>query len=502
MDNDNKIGSRKQEVLLFLKDELAPISHKTSTGGYDLETEYAKTRENRSVFIPLVLIGCFVVVGLGAFITVHQIKNADREIAVDINVFDDLNRSSIADTFTRAQENYDDAVQKRNSLKGDYDADVAEVKAKYGSDMFVVDSMKLEKNAYKVRAQKIYDAYTASLKSVHTKYDAQLASADKQIADCKAKLDEFDKSKIQEMENADSAADSERKLQQLEKQNMEQEYQKRIAELRQSIDTMRSDNLKDKKNAVSEVANKYQAEIDRLDPVIKDSSALAIIKTVSGENTSLYNSASCIGSVSDAALGPELSTALKDAQNAYNSYEYLHKTVASIPQKHSIPSYVAAESILVHQTGVSVASAAAKRAGVLHNENVQLQNDKTRLESENESLKNAKAQLEIKNGRLSSDNSAYDTVLAQLASASGANAFVMKASASVVTVYVAPSARYLIGTKGVNAQIKTALKTVNGMITAKDGAFVFTAVQAENQPAEDLSTAVPGSVVVISGDAK
>ena len=56
MDHDNKVKIQKPEVKLFLPENLYPIT-KSSPQIYDLEDEYAKTRKNKSFFIPLLMTG-------------------------------------------------------------------------------------------------------------------------------------------------------------------------------------------------------------------------------------------------------------------------------------------------------------------------------------------------------------------------------------------------------------------------------------------------------------
>ncbi len=66
MDHDNKVKIQKPEVKLFLPENLYPIT-KSSPQIYDLEDEYAKTRKNKSFFIPLLMTGLCLFVGLLTF---------------------------------------------------------------------------------------------------------------------------------------------------------------------------------------------------------------------------------------------------------------------------------------------------------------------------------------------------------------------------------------------------------------------------------------------------
>ena len=97
MDNDNKIKKNQlttkthDEVLLFLNDELKQIQQSSEFQSYNLEKEYEKTKGHKSPFTYVVLAICFLCVSGIAFIMHSVITKHNSEIAVSLQVFDDLN---------------------------------------------------------------------------------------------------------------------------------------------------------------------------------------------------------------------------------------------------------------------------------------------------------------------------------------------------------------------------------------------------------------------------
>ena len=108
MDNDNKIkdaaasgtNDRKKEVRLFLEEELLPIEKsRQPSSSYDLEGEFAKTKKNKSFFIPLLMFACVTVVGFVTFLVARNVTQANERISVPADVFSDLDGSRKNDQY-------------------------------------------------------------------------------------------------------------------------------------------------------------------------------------------------------------------------------------------------------------------------------------------------------------------------------------------------------------------------------------------------------------------
>lgn len=281
MDNDKQVVAKKDTeiaqvppvtaaVEMFLRDELAPLSKQNARSVYDLEAEYAKTKKNTSPFIPLVLLACFAAVAFGALLAVAQIRSRDSRISVSLDVFEDVNLKNLIDTVTRTQDMYEQAVKNLSSLQGSFNSRVNEAKLKLSSDMVVIESMKLSKSAAAKRKNAVTAVYNKSLSDAHAEYDEQLEAAEKEVAEYKKRLAEFDNAKVKSAQEKDKALDSERKLQNLERQKLTNNYESRIKKLEDSLTETVERASKDKKDAVLSVAEKYNAEIEELNNTIAE----------------------------------------------------------------------------------------------------------------------------------------------------------------------------------------------------------------------------------------
>ena len=489
MGNDNKIKDSTmtdeqkseqihKEVVLFLGDELERIHHGTSDQSYDIEKEYEKSRKNHSPFSALMLIGCFLLVFGIAFFMTRIISSNNEEITVSLEEFEDLNLKNLLNTVTAAQNNYENAVKKRASIEGDMTVKLKAAEEARTNDIFVVDSMNLRsKKVYNQRIAEVEEKYSAAIAAVHEEYDAQLVQADREVEEYKKQLAEFDAAKIESAKEKEKAIDSERKVKELEQKKIKDQYETRIAELNQKlVDTQRR-NTQDMRSAISSVSQQYQSEIDKLDPVIKDTVANDIFSRTNTMFATEFNGASAL--TNSGINSKKVSTAMENYQTLYDQYKYLDKTVASIPQKNSIPTYVAASRKLVNSMGETYINTTVS----FYKETVELNGKINELNGKINDLNNKLSEqqdemaLEIKNQK-----SFYEDTLENLMTVAKTSAIIYSAQDyENITVYVAGKARYLISEGGADAEFKIDKLTVKGKIfQQEDESFKFTVLEDKN----------------------
>lgn len=491
MGNDNKITEEQKsnqihkEVMLFLGKELERIHQNSSEQSYNIEKEYAKTKKQRSPFSMLVLAGCFVVVFLIAFIMVKTISAHNEEITVSVTEFDDLNLKNLLNTVGAAQTNYDNAVKKRATIEGDMSVKFKSAEDARTNDLFVIDSMtrltKKKRNELVAEAEKKYKEAVAA---VHDEYDPQLVQADKEIEEYKNQLAEFDAAKVQAAKEKEKALDSERRVKELEQQKIKDQYENRITQLNDKLTETQRRSSEEMRTAVNSVSAQYQAEIALLDPKLNDSQADSIIQKTKESSASDYNAAQTISEKK--ITSQKVSAAMNDYQKLYDDYNYLDKAVTALPQKNSIPSYVAASHKLVNQMSESFADTTLS----LYNETVEL----------NGQINNLSQELAESKKEIGDQQEFYEQTYETLLSLAKTNAVIVFATDYDHTrVYVTGKARYLITENGADAEFK-ADKTVKGKIfRAEDGSFYFEVGSDKNGNRYEVnfSSVVPGTPVKI-----
>lgn len=351
MDNDYKIKLNKDEdnlhdeVMLFLGDEVNRIHQDVTNNSYNIEKEYEKTKKNHSPYNFLVLFGAFlVVIGIVFFVNKY-ITLKDQEISVSLDEFEDLNLNNLLNTVATAQINYDSALKEKLILETEYETKLNDLKSDMDNEIFVLDSLNLSnRREYNRRKAKIQSFYDEGVKALKEEYEGQILLAEKQVEAYKARLDEFDSVKVANAQEKEKLINSERQLKQLEIEKLTKSYEARIANMELAMRNMKSDSSTDMRSAVHDVATRYQAEIDTLDPKLNDAKANEIIGSL--KETVDFDG---VAQLTEARVHEEkIIESVNIYQDMYNNYKYLDDVVKSIPQKHSIPSYVAASRNLVN----------------------------------------------------------------------------------------------------------------------------------------------------------
>jgi len=465
MDNDNKIKNTKEEklsnqihkeVMLFLGQELEQIHHNTSDQSYNIEKEFAKTKKQRSPFSMLMLTGCFVVVFGIAFIMTHVISSNNEDIVVSLTEFEDLNLKNLLNTIGAAQSNYDNSVKNRAAIEGDMLVKLKAAEEAYKNDIFVIDSMNLRsKKNYNARVAEAEKKYMEEVSVIHQEYDGKLIQADKEVEEYKKQLSEFDTTKIQAAKDKEKALDSERRVKELEQQKIKDYYEERISDLNKKIADNQKENSESMRQAVTSVSAQYQSEIALLDPTLSDKEADKIIENAADLGASDFDSSAVASGVS-----ASVKASVTEYQKLYDDYKYLDRALTALPQKNSIPKYVAASRSLINGMGKKY----TETTNNLYNETVMLKDEITDL---NNQLDKAKKLIGNQDGYY---QQSYETLM----TLARTNAIlIFAADYDNMPVYVAGKARYLITEDGADAEFKAG-KTIKGKIfKAEDGSFYF-----------------------------
>ena len=453
MDNDNKIvkedsSSLHEEVMLFLGDEVKRIHQEAEDNSYDIEKEYAKTKKNKSPFNVLVLLICFAVVIGTVFFMNKYISSKDEEISVSLSEFEDLNLNNLLNSVQTAQVNYDNALKEKLRLETDYETKLNSLNGEKENSLFVLDSLNLSnKKEYNRRKNVIETEYKNSVTEVNKEYEGKLLLAQKEVDVYKEQLDEFDTVKVSNAQEKEKLLNSERQLKQLEINKLTKEYEERLAQKDSEMKKERSAHTKEMREAVQNVALKYQAEIDTLDPKLTDLKAMTIMNgagTIGDFNADNYIATLAI-------QNNEVIKDLKNYQKLYDDFKYLDDVVKTIPQKNSIPSYTKATRSLVNIMGRSYAESSNEYIKHIDEKNNIILEKENEITDLNKKLYEQKVQNE-KNVEMV--QSSLENTYSNVFSAMGVQAVLLNAAGyENMQVFVSPSLRSNIGVEGVKASI-------------------------------------------------
>lgn len=530
-----------KEVRMFLDEELE-VLHKSRADvqAYNLEKEFSETSKHKSPLAMILLGICFLVVLSTVVVMSLVIDQKDKGISVEMSVFDDLNLKNLLDTVSKIQNNYDSAVKGRSDLINDREVELRNAESKLSQDTYLIKSLKLSASEEATRIAEAKNTYDDSVKAINNKYEPKIKALETEIEGYENQLKEYDASKVQAAQEQERLINSERRVQELERRKLAQQYEDRIAELEQTIEMLRSSSSEDVYRSVSTLSSKYQAEINGLDPKLHDIKAEDLIAEARLSNPGKFDSSKNTSGIS----GETAENGLKKFQDDYDNYNYLVNAVAALPQKNSIPSYVAASRAYVNSMGETFTETAialesekktlSKQVANLSSEVKGWEKDYDDLIDEynelvdeydelSDSFEGEKEQFEIEKAKLiekfesekeqlktemlndfskESDKQKqfYENLVSGVITNSKAMAAVISAdSKNDIQVYVTPEIKKLIGAAEVPAEIKAA-KAVKGTIKADGEYFKFIPAKDKNGAVVDfdLASVVPGTIVKLT----
>lgn len=262
MDNGNKIELSHKEVALFLGDDLKKFNKRTAKP-YDLKAEYAKTKKNHQALVWILLISCFVFVGIGTFITVKSVSDSNEKISVNIDTFSDLNLKELLNMVGTSQNSYDEAVRTKENLEAMLQNDLDSAERKRENDNFTLKSISFytKKSDLEARQKKIDEDYKNAVYTAHQKYDPQIAKTQEEIKKYESQINGYDQTMVSQARKAESAIDSQKQLNDMKFKMQVEKSQKQTNELRKQLADEQIRAKEEMQKAVDEVQRTYQAQI-------------------------------------------------------------------------------------------------------------------------------------------------------------------------------------------------------------------------------------------------
>ncbi|HQL04550.1 MAG TPA: hypothetical protein PLU33_05380 [Treponemataceae bacterium] len=364
MDHDNKVKIQKPEVKLFLPENLYPIT-KSSPQIYDLEDEYAKTRKNKSFFIPLLMAGLCLFVGLLTFGVTKYIDYKNKQITVGIDVFDDLNLMKLLDMVSRTEDSLKAARSEKSRLEIYRDTALSDLEAKRDADIYALESMPIRASDKSARTETILSEFEANKNALVSEYSIQIAAVDQQISDISKQLESLDSTRVQQAQEQQAAIDSQRQMFELEKKQIIENYEKIIVDIQQKQSEQQKAIIASQLSNLDTLSGDFREFLLYLDPVIEDERGQSILdEAASYEQEEVFSAAV----YQDASAGEDINELLSQVEDAYSSLDYITNIVLSVPQQNTIPLYVSAMKRIAYLIGLNLSNAAYHAMAELQNE--------------------------------------------------------------------------------------------------------------------------------------
>ena len=295
MDNDNKVIIQKPEVELFLQDDIYAFNREKPKM-YDLEKEFANVKKQKKHTILWPLIILFIISILLTLGITYYIRYQNRQISVNVDVFEDINLRKLLDMVSKIEEQVEDTKNQKLKTEKQKTFELDSLTAEKEAELITVESLPISVKEKESRRAEIETRYENAVAEISTKYDNEIALLDLTLNDLQDQLNAYDSANIERAQQQQAAIDSQRQLFEIEKQQLTDNYESAINELQTQLQALQSEENSMRVRITEEIAGQYQAQyvalessfneqlavltarLKELDPTIEDEKYVEILK--------------------------------------------------------------------------------------------------------------------------------------------------------------------------------------------------------------------------------
>jgi chromosome segregation ATPase len=377
MDNDKQVTAltttsgfdfMDKETRLFFREEAMKTLKSDAPDVYNLETEFAKAKNNRSWFVILIILGVIVATVCGLFITTRVINTRTRNVPESINTFDDLNLKNLLDMASRIEFAYQSTLAEKSALEGELSVELSKLEANVEAERATIHSLSLPRGEETIRIAQVNEKFNEDVTQVRAKYAESLGVLNAKLEEYRIQIASFDKTRIEQAEEQRKTANAEYLRFEHEKETIRAQYEDTIANLLSVLSESQKVGLQTQLESVDTVSSKYKAEIAALDPLWNNEQSEAIIA-----NTNIPDTA--------APLPNGKMEILAEMNASYHDMNALSSELLAIPWKNNTPSYIEAMDALFYETVRSAGSEIQELSDNMSNQKQTLETQIAELEA-------------------------------------------------------------------------------------------------------------------------
>lgn len=264
MDNDYKVIIQKPEVELFLQDDVYAFNREKPQV-YDLEKEFAKVKAQKKHTILWPLIILFIVSAVLTFGITRYITYQNRQISVNVDVFEDINLRKLLDMVSRLEEQVKQAKNNKARAETRMQTELETALAEKDAEIFTVQALPISAKEKNKKIAEIETNYESQIAEINSRYTKEFETLDLEIESLQEQINAYDSANVERAQQQQAAIDSQRQLFELEKQQLTENYENTINQLQTQVNAMKAEELSIRKKITEEISREYQAQFESLE---------------------------------------------------------------------------------------------------------------------------------------------------------------------------------------------------------------------------------------------
>jgi phage host-nuclease inhibitor protein Gam len=231
---------------------------------YDVGVEFAKTRRNRSLLVPLTIIGLIAIFSVVVIGVTRYIQSASRSIQVNIQDFADVNLRDVLDEASRLQTQLAAARRELEQVRTTLENGVSQVERNRDRAIQLLQEEELSAAARNTRTQQLESQAQSEIASLNAEYLPRIEELDARIADLQDQIAQYDSRQLEQAREQEQILDNQRQLHELEINQIREEYEAEIAEITDNYEREISELETYQRDFEATVRQRHANEIARL----------------------------------------------------------------------------------------------------------------------------------------------------------------------------------------------------------------------------------------------
>ena len=335
-------AQRRDEVLLFLGKKTEKL-RAGGGGAYDLVSEYRKTRNNRSLIVPISITAVILVFVVASYLVTRSIDRQSRKVAVGIDNFQDLNLRDLLDLAKKSVDELDASVRELAAMEATLSSELDALSTARSAALSVADAMGLNPADLAKQRAAIEAEFAAKQAAARVAYAPRLAEKRQEVAVMQEKVAAYDTGSLERAKAQQESLDNQRRLFDLEQQKLTDFYEARLAEMDRTLKNEKADGAARLDAAIRDLTRRYERElaetVAKYNPVLGDERSVSLIASIDPSLPRPSVPAAPTVLPKGSPIGLE---AIREASARYEDLRYLIGRLRAVPYLNSVPPALAA----------------------------------------------------------------------------------------------------------------------------------------------------------------
>ena len=343
MDHDREVNSLiAQSKSAFLQELGREFRERQKQ--YNLDEEFAKTKKNRSVLVPIVVAGITILLLGAAFIvsTTIQSRSSDLDIGM-ATAFSDVNLRDVLDTVKRNETEMERAQERLREILNARDRRLQSAESAAQREITLLNSRGLTQAQIDREAAAIRNGLGVEVAAIDQEFAPQIEEAENLIAEIQARIDQYDSRQLEQAQAQQEVLNNQQRLFELEMAQLREQYESEIAELSTShanqVAELEAFQVELERSLTQRFTREREAalaaQFDVYNPTFTGSALTAMLNAgpAPGQGPNLTQ----VPTTSTAARPHLGSQSIQSLANIYAAAETLLARIEAVPYENSVP---------------------------------------------------------------------------------------------------------------------------------------------------------------------